>query len=72
MIIFVIQINYKRKRKDVNSNNDPMGMAIADFHNTGKAGRLKVFSPMFEKDEIPLSTLFRSNEDTPKTLPVLL
>ena len=40
-----------------------MGRAIADYHNTGKASRLKVFSPMFEEDEIPLSTLFRSYED---------
>ena len=50
----------------MNRNNDPMGRAIADYHNTGKAGRLKVFSPMFEEDEIPLSTLFRSYEDMPK------
>ena len=50
----------------MNSNNDPMGMAIADYHNTGKAERLKVFSPIFEEDEIPLSTLFRSYEDMPK------
>lgn len=50
----------------MNRNNDPMGRAIADYHDTGKAGRLKVFSPMFEEDEIPLSTLFRSYEDMPK------
>ena len=50
----------------MNSNNDPMSRAIADYHNTGKADRLKVFSPMFEEDEIPLSTLFRSYEDMPK------
>ena len=50
----------------MNSNNAPMGKAIADYHNTGKADRLKVFSPMFEEDEIPLSTLFRSYEDMPK------
>ena len=43
-----------------------MGKAIADYHNTGKADRLKVFSPMFEEDEIPLSTLFRCYEDMPK------
>ena len=43
-----------------------MGRAIADYHNTGKADRLKVFSPMFEEDEIPLSTLFRSYENMPK------
>ena len=50
----------------MNRNDDPMGRAIADYHNTGKAGRLKVFSPMFEEDEIPLFTLFRSYEDMPK------
>ena len=50
----------------MNRNDDPMGRAIADYHNTGKADRLKVFSPMFEEDEIPLSTLFRSYEDMPK------
>ena len=43
-----------------------MGRAIADYHNTGKADILKVFSSMFEEDEIPLSTLFRSYEDMPK------
>ena len=43
-----------------------MGRAIADYHNIGKADKLKVFSPMFEEDEIPLSTLFRSYEDMPK------
>ena len=50
----------------MNRNNDPMGRAIADYHNTGKADKLKVFSPMFEEDEIPLSTMFRSYEYMPK------
>ena len=50
----------------MNRNDDPMGRAIADYHNTGKAGRLKVFSPMFEEDEIPQSTLFRNYENMPK------
>ena len=31
----------------------------AEFYKTGTADRLKVFSPMFEEDEIPLQTLFR-------------
>ena len=39
-----------------------MGRAIADYHKTGKAERLRVFSPMFEEDEIPLATLFRNYE----------
>lgn len=45
---------------------DPMGKAIAEFHRTGKADRLRVFSPLFEEDEIPLATLFRSYETMPK------
>ena len=36
-----------------------MGRAIADYWKTKKADRLRVFSPMFEEDEIPLTTLFR-------------
>ena len=43
-----------------------MGRAIADFHMTGKADRLRVFSPVFEEDEIPLPTLFRKYEDMPE------
>ena len=44
---------------------DPMGHAIADYHTTGKAARLRVFSPMFDEDEIPVATLFRSVDDMP-------
>ena len=32
----------------MNKNNDPMGRAISDYYRTGTAGRLRVFSPMFE------------------------
>ena len=42
---------------------DPMGRAIADYWKTGTADRLRVFSPMFEEDQIPLATLFRKYED---------
>lgn len=42
---------------------DPMGKAIADFWKNGKAGRLRVFSPMFEEDEIPVPHLFRTAEE---------
>jgi len=38
---------------------DPMGSAIYDFHVKGKAGRLQVFSSMFDEDEIPVDYLFR-------------
>lgn len=43
-----------------------MGRAIAHFHYTGTADKLRVFSPMFEEDEIPLQTLFREYEDMPE------
>jgi SAM-dependent methyltransferase len=43
-----------------------MGRAIADYHKTGTADRLRVFSPMFDEDEIPLATLFRSYESMPQ------
>ena len=43
-----------------------MGRAIADYWKTGTADRLRVFSPMFEEDEIPLQTLFRKYEDMPE------
>ena len=45
---------------------DPMGRAIAEYHKTGTADRLRVFSPMFEEDELPLPTLFRSYEEMPE------
>ena len=45
---------------------DPMGRAIADYHKTKKASKLRVFSPMFEEDEIPLTTLFRSYDSMPE------
>ena len=43
-----------------------MGRAIADYYKTKKANKLRVFSPMFEEDEIPLSTLFRKYEEMPE------
>ena len=50
----------------VNRKKDPMGRAIAEYWKTKTADRLRVFSPMFEEDEIPLTTLFRSYEDMPE------
>ena len=50
----------------INSKMDPMGRAIAEYHKTGTADRLRVFSPMFEEDELPLPTLFRSYEEMPE------
>ena len=43
-----------------------MGRAIADYHKTKTASKLRVFSPMFEEDEIPLTTLFRSYKSMPE------
>lgn len=43
-----------------------MGRAIADYFMVGTADRLRVFSPMFEEDEIPLPTLFRAYGDMPE------
>lgn len=42
-----------------------MGTAIADFWKHGVAGRLRVFSPDFDEDEIPVDTLFREIQDMP-------
>ena len=50
----------------MNSKMDPMGRAIADYFKTKKASKLRVFSPMFEEDEIPLTTLFRSYKSMPE------
>ena len=47
------------------TDHDPMGHAIADYHSSGKAARLRVFSPMFDEDEIPVATLFRTLDDMP-------
>ena len=50
----------------MNRKKDPMGRAIAEYWKTKTADRLRVFSPMFEEDEIPLTTLFRSYDDMPE------
>ncbi len=44
---------------------DPMGQAIADYCNTGKAKRLVVTSTMFDDDEMPVDVLFRSFAEMP-------
>ena len=43
-----------------------MGKAIADFNKGRRDGKLIVLSPMFEEDEIPVTTLFRAFKDMPK------
>lgn len=54
--------------KTLAREHDPMGAAIADYYATkGRTtGRLRVFEPMFEEDEIPLATLFRTYDEMPE------
>lgn len=44
---------------------DPMGWAIADYYKNGVAGRLRVFSSMFDEDEMSVKDLFRTFEEMP-------
>lgn len=46
-------------------DKDPMGSAIADYFRCGQTGRLRVFSPDFDEDEIPVETLFREFGEMP-------
>ena len=46
-------------------HKDPMGAAIAEYHRTGRAGTLRVFSSQFDEDEIPVEQLFRSIDEMP-------
>lgn len=49
----------------LSAGGDPMGTAIYDFHRTGSADVLKVYSSDFDDDEIPVSDLFREYDDMP-------
>ena len=49
----------------LSADKDPMGQAILDYHQKGKAARLRVFSSLFEEDEIPVKTLFRGFGEMP-------
>ena len=42
-----------------------MGAAIAEYHRTGRAGTLRVFSSQFDEDEIPVEQLFRTLDEMP-------
>lgn len=46
-------------------HKDPMGTAIAEYHRTGRAGTLRVFSSQFDEDEIPVAQLFRTIGEMP-------
>lgn len=47
-------------------HKDPMGAAIAEYHRTGRAGTLRVFSSQFDEDEIPVEQLFRTFGEMPQ------
>ncbi len=49
----------------IEPQHDAMGQAIADYHRTGHAARLRVLSSMFDEDEIPVSHLFRTYAQMP-------
>lgn len=49
----------------MNKTKDPMGTAIADYHKHGRANTLRVFSPDFDEDEIPVNYLFRTFDEMP-------
>jgi hypothetical protein len=45
--------------------NDPIGLAVLDFFNTGKAKKLMIHSSQFDDDEIPVKHLFRPYDKLP-------
>lgn len=49
----------------LSANQDPMGAAIADYFKYRKADCLRVFSSLFDEDEIPVKELFRSEKQMP-------
>lgn len=49
----------------LSSEHDPMGAALVDYHRNGRAKRLRVFSSLFDEDELPVATLFRSVDAMP-------
>ena len=46
-------------------DKDPMGTAMSDYLKDGKAAKLRVFSPQFDEDEIPVAQLFRTEGQLP-------
>ena len=46
-------------------DKDPMGAAIIDYLAHGKASKLRVFSSMFDEDEIPVNQFIRSSNKFP-------
>ena len=44
---------------------DPMGQAILDFWKMGQAEEIRVFSPMYDEDVMPVEILFRKYDEMP-------
>ena len=44
---------------------DPMGQAILDFWKMGRAEEIRVFSPMYDEDVMPVEILFRKYDEMP-------
>ena len=55
----------EKEYQTLTPEKDPMGAAIAEYQQKGKAGKLRVLSEMFDEDEIPVSYLFRTYEQMP-------
>lgn len=49
----------------LSADKDPMGAAIAEYHQRHRAHRLRVFSSQFDEDEIPVKDLFRTERLMP-------
>ena len=49
--------------KILSKDKDPMGAAIFDYQKSGRAGRLRVLSSMFEEDEMPVKHLLNFSEE---------
>lgn len=47
----------------LDSGSDPMGTALQEYMQKGKASRLRVLSSLFEEDELPVSLLFRQEQE---------
>lgn len=54
------------KAKVLSRGKDPMGWAISDYYKNGVAGRLRVFSSMFDEDEMSVESLFREYDSMPE------
>lgn len=68
--ITTFALHFTKKRMNMNVSvlspeKDPMGLAIADFHQFGRANLLRVFSSQFDEDEMPVSQLFRTEAQMP-------